>query len=58
LARRAYSDDLHLSAGAALAIDHLPAFLRLHPGAKPDVPGPLYLAGLVGVMHESFLLDK
>src|SRR5687767_9755089 len=45
------SDHLHATPRAALAVDHLPALLRLHPAPKSNRPGPLDLADLVWVMH-------
>ena|SRR5690348_10111408 len=45
------SNHLYAATGATLAIDHLAALLGLHACAESDGPGPLDVAGLMGVMH-------
>src|SRR5438045_1465257 len=51
------SDDLHLAAGAALAVDHLAALFGGHPGAEADLAGTLHFADLVRVMHRVLCLS-
>src|ERR1700691_5750208 len=51
-------DHLHAPPGPALAVDHLPAFFRLHPGPETDVAGALDVAGLVRVVHGVGVLKK
>ena len=46
------SDDLDLSASAALAIDGVATILGAHPGAKANFAGTFNVALLVRVMHD------